>query len=132
MAHNKAIKLAVLSTIAGGTSYSLSGRAEGLVKGKSVHVRYNSSNRRAPSKFKFNINPTTLSADFELWICGSAANYYLMPIEFIRRLYKHPDAYPDRQNPGYTVVSVDANAHNVMFAPGGRSESLGPYLGAVL
>jgi hypothetical protein len=42
-------------------------------------VRYCSRNVSAPRKFKFNINPNSLSAGCELWVCGSAAIYYMMP-----------------------------------------------------
>lgn len=78
----------------------------------------------APGKFKFNINPNTLSADYELWVCGSVAIYYLMPVAFIRDIYEHPNSYIDHFYPQIRIVSVDANVHTVTYAAGGVNSSL--------
>jgi len=97
-----------------------------------VHVRYCSPNANAPVKFKFNINPNTLSADYELWVCGSATVYYLMPISFMQGIYDNPNSYIDRRNPEIRVVSVDTDSHTVTYASGGVSSSLRSYLGVTL
>jgi len=87
---------------------------------------------RAPDKYKFNINPNTLSADYELWVCGSADIYYLMPISVMREIYENPNTYTDNTHPEIRVVSVDAYSHFATFASGGTGTSLKPYLKATL
>lgn len=74
---------AALAKIANGATVASAGNAKARIGKSVVHVRYCSRNLSAPDKFKFNINPNTLSADYELWVCGSAALYYLMPIAFM-------------------------------------------------
>lgn len=76
-----------------------------------------------PPYYKFNINPNTLSADYELWICGSAGVWYLVPIDLIGRIYSDPAAYPDHRHPEIRVVSL--NTKRSLF----RSW-LGPFLAA--
>jgi len=125
-------KNAALAKIANGTAVASAGNAKARIGKSVVHVRYCSRNLSAPDKFKFNINPNTLSADYELWVCGSAALYYLMPIAFMRGIYDNPNTYIDRMHPEIRVVSVDANAHTVTYASGGVSSSLRGYLCATL
>jgi hypothetical protein len=101
--------------------------------GKSiVHFRYCSSRPGARWKFKFSINPNTLSADYELWICGNAAVYYLIPISFMKDIYDNPDTYADRKHPEVRPVNVDTYSHAVTYAKGGVKKSLKPYLCATL
>ncbi len=97
-----------------------------------MHVRFCSASARAPGKFKFNINPNSLSADFELWVCGEANAFYLIPISFIRAIYDNPNTYQDTHHVGIKVVSVDAHEHKVMFASGGVSANLKQFFGARL
>src|SRR5947209_4003869 len=59
-----------------------------------VHTRFKTS-----GPFSFNLNPATLRADYELWICGDPKVYYLLPITRIREMYHHPDAYIDNHHP---------------------------------
>lgn len=125
-----AIKQSVLGKIAAGSSIISEGRAKYRVNEKIVHVRFCSENRSSPSKYKFNINPNTLSADCELWICGSEEQYYLMPISFIKTIYDNPETYVDYHHDNIKVVSVDINEDIVQFASGGQSESLRIYKGA--
>lgn len=83
-----------------------------------VHVRFNKRNASSPAKYKFNINPNTLRADFELWICGNSSCFYLMPISFLVQLYDHPQAYEDNHHPNIKIVSVDIHTNEVMYARG--------------
>ena len=114
-------KLAALSAASSGAVVKALGRSKYLIGTNTVHVRFCSSNGSAPSKFKFNINPNTLSADFELWVCGSAGHYYLSPVAAMRAIYEDPQTYVDRMHPEIRVVSVDASTHKVMYASGGTS-----------
>ena len=87
---------------------------------------------RAPEKYKFNINPNTLSADYELWVCGSASVYYLIPISLMQCIYQNPNTYVDRMHPKIRMVSVDIDSHVVTYASGGVKSSLRGYLRAIL
>ena len=91
-----------------------------------------SINNKSPNKYKFNINPNTLSADYELWICGSATSYYLMPIELMREIYNNPNTYIDSMHPEIRVVSVDVNSNNATFASGGVGCNLKKFFGVGL
>ena len=126
------VKKKVYSRIAGSRNWSPSGRAKIRVGGNIVHVRYCSTNDRAPSKYKFNINPNTLTADYELWICGDEETYFLIPIEIIKDIYSDPNTYQDYHHEGIKVVSVDIDSKYVTYATGGKSLSLGPYLTSTL
>ena len=125
-------KNAALAKVAKGAKFTPAGNAKVRIGKSEVHVRYCSPNAKASGKFKFNINPNTLSADYELWVCGSAKLYYLMPISFIRDIYENPNTYIDRRHPEIRVVSVDTHLHTVTYASGGVKSSLGKYFGATL
>jgi len=129
---NIAEKNAALTRIAKGKTIAPAGNAKVRIGKSVVHVRYCSPNANAPEKFKFNINPNTLSADYELWVCGSAAAYYLMPISLMQNIYDNPDSYVDRSHPEIRVVSVDTHLHTVNYASGGVKGSIKGYLCATL
>lgn len=97
-----------------------------------IHIRFCKRNASSPTKYKFNINPNTLRAEFELWICGDSSCFYLMPMSFIKQLYDHPQAYEDYHHPDIKVVSVDIQTNEVMYARGGESASLMKYKNASL
>tara|TARA_R110000850_G_C9978433_1_gene465724 strand:+ start:1738 stop:2130 length:393 start_codon:yes stop_codon:yes gene_type:complete len=120
-------KLSALSAVANGASVSPIGKAKYRVGNDTVHVRFCSSSAAASDKYKFNINPNTLSADYELWVCGSATTYYLVPVSVMRDIYDNPNTYEDRHHPGIKVVSVDAASHTVTYATGGVHLSLSSY-----
>ena len=125
-------KKAALAIIAKGATVAPAGNAKARIGNSVTHVRYCSPNATAPGKFKFNINPNTLSADYEMWVCGSAAVYYLTPISFMQNIYDNPDTYVDRRHPEIRVVSVDTHSHTVTYASGGVKSSLRAYFGATL
>jgi hypothetical protein len=84
---SNAEKNAILAKVAKGATIVPVGNAKVRVGKLLIHVRYCSTNTKAPDKFKFNINPNTLSADYELWVCGNAMVYYLMPVSFLQGIY---------------------------------------------
>lgn len=127
MTSSESIKTQVLSKIAGDRATRPAGRSIVSVGSTKIHVRYCSS-----PTYKFNINPNTLRADFELWICGSADRYYLIPIAVIRELYEHPDAYVDSYHPEIRIVSIMSESDEVMYAAGGVKKLLGPYRNSAL
>lgn len=126
------IKRQVYSRIAGSQNWVPSAKAKIRIGQNIIHVRYCSTNRGSPSKYKFNINPNTLSADFELWICGEQETYYLIPIGIIKDIYSDPDTYQDYHHEGIKVVSIDTYSNHVMYARGGKSLNLKPYLRSTL
>ena len=120
-AERREIKQMVLRSLSPDREPRWIGKAEVRVDGATVHVRY--CTRAA----KFNINPTTLAADYELWICGTEEHWYLLPNSAVRAMHDHPSAYPDRRNPGYTVVSVNVHAHQAEYAAPGIALDLSSY-----
>lgn len=129
---NKAEKKDALAKVAKGATITPAGRAKFRIGKLVVHIRYCSPNASAPEKFRFNVNPNTLSADYELWVCGNATIYYLIPISLMQGIYDNPNSYVDRMHPEIRVVSVDAHSHTVTYATGGVSSSLRGYLCATL
>lgn len=120
-------KRAVLQALAVEQPVVGAGRSKVRIGGAVVHVRFCSANAAAPEKFKFNINPNSLAADFELWICGEESRYYLAPITVIHQMHRHPESYPDRHHPNITIVSLDASTHRVTYARGGEAMDFRPY-----
>ncbi|MCG8605091.1 hypothetical protein MJD09_08855 [bacterium] len=130
MRKNDGIKQAVIQRIAKGQNWA---KAQGVgqekydVEGETIHTRYCS-----PPTYKFNLNPNTLRSDYELWICGDESHYYFIPIQYIRQMYNHPEAYPDRHHPEIRVVSVDRNTHMATYAKGGKKMDLREYFCSIL
>jgi len=120
-------KKKVLKDLSGDGPITSTGKAKYRIKGNTVHVRFCSTNRVAPAKFKFNINPNTLSADFELWVCGSSDCYYLIPTAFLKAIYDNPNTYIDRHHEEIRVVSVDTATDTVTYATGGQNQSIRKY-----
>ena len=121
---------AVLLSLSNGLSPLSVGRSKFRVGHRVLHVRFCSTDATGSARFKFNINPNTLSADYELWVCGTADRYYLMPVALMRAIYENPNTYVDKAHPEIRVVSVDSRTHRVIYASGGMSQSLREYLNA--
>jgi hypothetical protein len=102
------------------------------VDGLKLHVRWCSTYPKRPAHYKFNINARTLSADFEIWICGSPDMYYILPVSEISKMYGHPSAYHDYRHPLLRVVTVNTTDHSATYARGGTSINLREYLLAKL
>ena len=96
------------------------------MSGWRIHVRWCVA--RNNHSFQFNINRTTLEADFELWVVGSRVSYYLLPVEVMRAIYKDPDAYPDRTHVAARLVVVSGNTFDdrLNYARG-RRRSISEY-----
>lgn len=132
MAKDDHIKHAVLNKLLAGGAWQPGGRAKFKAGGKIIHMRFCSSNGVGNPKYKFNINPNTLSADYEVWICGGSDPYYVIPRDVIHQMYTDSEAYVDRRHPEIRVVSVDTNTDTATYARGGKSVDLKPYYGATL
>ncbi|MEX0775732.1 MAG: hypothetical protein WD042_08480 [Phycisphaeraceae bacterium] len=123
------IKEAVFEKIAPGQPIQMAGRETYRILGCKVHARYCA---QSAGNYKFNLNPNSLRADYELWICGTDDLWYLIPISVIRQMYGHSDAYPDRHHSGIHVVSVDSRTHLAGYARPSVSLDLTPYCKGVL
>ncbi len=77
------VKSKVLAAVVGNIHSPKIGIAKFLSDHGIIHVRFCRTDEKSPATYKFNINRNTLSADFELWICGIADHWYLMPMKFI-------------------------------------------------
>ena len=106
----------IFQKLANGKSTYDFGKHKVNVAGKTIHWRKKSFPRKNPSKFPFNINPNSLSADYELFICGDEKNYFLLPKELVKMMNSHPNAYPDRRNPGYTIITIDIRYSEAVYA----------------
>jgi len=115
--------------IAPGATVRKVGREIYEMSGHTVHTRFCAP---GSGNFKFNLNPNTLRADYELWICGSAEHWYLLPIDLIRKMYCHPAAYPDKHHAEIRVVTLDAHSHRLGYASPSVTLDLLPYFRAVL
>lgn len=108
------------------------GSSKYRIEQNTVHVRFCSKDNRRPTKFKYNINPNTLTADFELWVCGDASTYYLMPVSLMQTIYNDSNAYVDRAHPEIRVVSVDTELDSAIHARGGKFKAIDLYRNAQL
>ena len=122
MASNESTKQAVIELIFKGAAWWPSGRSTVTNGKEKVHIRYCS-----PPTYKFNINPNTLRAHHELWICGNQHLWYLIPMIEIDRIYKDPLGYPDNRHPNIRVVSVYDNRDEVMYAKGAKTLDITSY-----
>jgi len=123
------IKMDVFASIAPGSPPMACGREIYRVRITSVHARYCAP---GTGNYKFNINPNTLRADYELWICGNPKHWYLIPSDLLRQIYKHPAAYCDSHHSEIRVVSVNAGTHKAGYAAPSITFDLSPYFGALL
>src|SRR2546425_292217 len=103
----------ILNRIAPGFAPVPWGRVSYRLRGVSVHARYCAP---GTGNYKFNINPNSLRSNYELWICGNAKHWYLIPVHVLRQMYDHLAAYPDNHHPEIRVVSVDALTHRAGYA----------------
>ena len=126
-----AIKDQVLDRISAGRSRSRLPKEKWRIGNSVVHVRYRSS-PKSKSVFSYNINPNTLTADFEIWICGEADSYYLFPIAVMKSIYEDPDAYVDKTHPEIRVAEVDMATHRLLFGRGGKELDCATHFRAVL
>ncbi len=83
-------------------------------------------------RYPFDINPNTLTADFEVWICGYQDRYYLVPSQLVQAIYNDPDSYVPRRRRDTRVVTINWWTHTVQYAKGGQSRDLSPYYQGLL
>ena len=128
MPQSDKVKRIVLDRISAGEDWAPSGRTKYRKGLHVIHVRFCSTDRFGSPHYKFNINPNTLRADYEVWICGDANTYYLIPIPLMHQIYHTPESYADSHHPEIRVVSVNASTNTATYATGGRTMDITPYL----
>jgi hypothetical protein len=96
-----------------------------------VHTRFRSNSKSGGSIWSFNINPNTLTADFELWICGSSAAYYLIPKATVEKIYNDPAGYTDYTHGEIRVADINFQTHRCTYGKG-RSADFTAYFKANL
>ncbi|MCA1565537.1 MAG: hypothetical protein LC803_07850 [Acidobacteria bacterium] len=132
MSRNADLKRSVIDRIVASDVWHETGVANFRTDGHNFHIRYCSPKDAAGSRYSFGINPNTLTADYEVWVCGLYEQYYLLPITVIQFIYEDPDAYTDKRHPEIRVVSVDLQNHSATYAAGGRSLNIEEYFQATL
>ncbi len=121
------VKAAVLKQISIGRPISYIGKTKWRVGTIVVHVRFRSSAKSRGTSFAYNINPNTLTADYEVWICGNAQRYYLFPISVMSAIYIDPDTYVDQRHTKIRIAEVDIYSHRLLYGRGGKSMDASPY-----
>ena len=95
-----------LLKIANGKSIKHKNKSIVEINGISIHCRYASgSGVEEQEKYPFNINPNTLTAQYELWVCATSDWYYIIPIDVIKSIYDDPDTYVNKY-PGQELIKT--------------------------
>lgn len=129
------IKTQVLDRIANGRSWYEAkglGPAKYHIGDKIVHLRYRAAPKADHVTYAYNINPNTLSADFEIWICGNTNTYYFIPIQIIKEIYNDPGAYVDQRHPKLRVVDINTKNHKASYSRLGNTKVLSSYFQSVM
>ncbi len=119
MSINEQIKQDVLNTISDGNGWqkvSGHGRSKWRVEDKIVHVKFRTRAKAGGTIYSFNISPNSLEADYEVWICGTAASYYLIPTVEIEAIYHTLGTYVDSWHPDLCVVDINLSDHRVKYS----------------
>ncbi|MCO5234265.1 MAG: hypothetical protein M9888_11080 [Chitinophagales bacterium] len=125
----ESVQLNVLSKLAGGQRITTIKRSLVRINGLLVHYRMKSQASDGASKFPFNINPTTLTADFEIWICGSEEIYYVIPKTIIKKIYDDPDTYTNKtpNQEDIKTLTVNTFANEVAYGRNGKKLDIAKY-----
>jgi hypothetical protein len=129
------IKKQVLDTIANGKNWQVAkgqGPAKWKIGNKIVHVRYRSGPKADGITYSYNINQNTLKSEYEIWICGDATSYYLIPINEIQDIYNDPGAYIDKWHPDLRVADINTQTHRASYSRRGITKDFSSYFCAVL
>ena len=116
----------VLKSIGGGEQPTVVGRSMWRLGDQNIHTRVVSQPTNG-REYGFNINKTTLMADYETWICKSSQDFYLLPVAIVREMYDHPEAYVDQHHPNMRIVKVNLRDHQCRYARGGLKCDLRAY-----
>jgi hypothetical protein len=121
----------VLQHLADGRSVVRLPKAKAKIGQNVIHIRFTAKGKRGGPVWSFGINPNTITADYELWVCGSPGIYYLIPQATVREMYDDPKGYPDKAHKGIRVADVNTKTHECKYARN-RQISLAPCFNAAL
>lgn len=98
-----------------------------MIDQKKYHTR-TKSKPSSGAKYPFNINPSTLDADFEVLTFGQHPNsVYIIPTNIIYQMYSDPEAYVDNHHPKIRVYTIDLDTNEATYARGGKKINLSSY-----
>lgn len=116
---NLEIKEVILEHIARNKAwYKTGGREKWNIEGDIVHVKYRSGPKVGGNRYSYNVSPSSLDADFEVWICGDISIYYLIPTKTLADMYNDPNAYVDSYHPNLRVIDINTETHKAQYARG--------------
>lgn len=127
MVENQVQKRLALAEIAGGASVMRAGRHKFSVLGRIVHIRFSSGDILNRNRFQFVLYANALNADYELWVCGAATTYYLLPMGVARRIHEESKKYANNRKSEFWTVSIYINRHIVTYGAGQKRMSLRRY-----
>ena len=132
MAHaSDAIKIAALRSVKTSADPVALGHGVFRVGAVRIHTRFKAT-ASGGRKFPFNYGFASDAADFDLWVCGSTSDYYLIPKAVLQEMFDDPDAYPDRSRPNLRVLTLDLDSDHAAYARGGKTRSFRAYRNAKL
>ena len=115
------IKIEVLNMISDGEGFGFSDIDNiFIISNKKIHLRFANNNF-------YNLNQTTLLADFEVWIYRGSNLYYIIPKKIIKSIYDDPEAYRDHTNINLRVVSIDDLKDTCGYATNGQKIDISFY-----
>lgn len=129
MNHTNAYRKTVLRKIAGDRTFKKMGPVTYEIEGKRFHIKVKTGQLK---KYPFNINDTVLTADYEVYVCGTDALYYMVPIDLVKTMHADPAAMPDYRNPGYTIIDIYPDEEQIIYGTGGKSLNVSKYRNAAL
>jgi len=129
MADTDKYREAVLQKIAGNKEFIKAGKVTYTIDGNNYHIKVKTDDLK---KYPFNINNAVLSADFEVYVCGSDELYYVIPNELIKLMHTDPDAMPDHSHPGLTIIDVFPQENKIIYGTGGKAINIECFKNIVL
>jgi hypothetical protein len=124
MNSTESCRQSVLSKLAGSKSTKKVGRVTHEIEGKRYHIKVKSGSL---GKYPFNINPTVLAADYEVYVCGTDQLYYVLPMGEIEKMHADGNAMPDNAYSGYTILDVYPANNRIIYGIGGKELDIAKY-----
>ncbi len=126
---NDPAKEVVVTRIAGDRQWCKLPGTKWRVENSVLHVRFVTNPKSDGVSYAYDTNRNMLSADYAVWLCGNTSDYYLIPIDVIRRIHEDPKSYKSSHHPTHRVISVNIRTHQASFSTGPGS-NFKPYFRA--
>lgn len=98
-----------------------------IINNKIYHCRYKTDPSSGLDKFAYNINNSTLKADFELIAFGEKNHIYIVPSSVMKEMYEHPNSYVDRTHPKIRAYTLDTETGEATYAKPGVKQNFSEY-----